>query len=280
MTKKNFVFVISLFALFAVDSAWANDTTGTSVGIAAVSYVDRALEPYATKTELENAKPGTATDTAAGLTKLYNNSGAQEDGTMTQKAITNQLANRLPVDGTAAKATADAEGNVITTTYATKTELAGKQDDLVPDTNIKGAGSVTVTEADGVITVTGGTPGTATDTAAGLTKLYNNTGAREDGTMTQKAITNQLANKQGVITDLEVIRSGAQAGATALQPGDVGELALIDVITDSDIADDAHIGMGKIDGLQEALAGKLSASDYGYIPTNENGTGEARIWVE
>ena len=250
MTKKNFVFVISLFALFAVDSAWANDTTGTSVGIAAVSYVDRALEPYATKTELENAKPGTATDTAAGLTKLYNNSGAQEDGTMTQKAITNQLANRLPVDGTAAKATADAEGNVITTTYATKTELEGAK------------------------------PVAATDTAAGLTKLYNNTGAREDGTMTQKAITNQLANKQGVITDLEVIRSGAQAGATALQPGDVGELALIDVITDSDIADDAHIGMGKIDGLQEALAGKLSASDYGYIPTNENGTGEARIWVE
>ena len=201
MTKKNFVFVISLFALFAVDSAWANDTTGTSVGIAAVSYVDRALEPYATKTELENAKPVAATDKAAGLTKLYKNSGAGEDGTMTQKAITNQLANRLPVDGTAAKATADAEGNVITTTYATKTEL-------------------------------------------------------------------------------DAIRSGAEAGATALQPGDVGELALVDVITDSDIAADANIAMSKIDGLEDALDGKLSASDYGYIPTNENGTGEARIWVE
>ena len=37
------------------------------------------------------------------------------------------------LNGTATKATQDDEGNVITTTYATKTELSGKQDKLTLD---------------------------------------------------------------------------------------------------------------------------------------------------
>lgn len=265
MTKKNFAFMVSFFALFAVNSVLSNDVAqaaDNSVGIAAVSYVDRALESYATKKELAGKQ---------GTLKAGANITIAEDGTISATDTDTQVTVDSALSSTS---TNPVQNKVI------NTALAGKQDDLVPDTNIKGAGTVTVTEANGVITVTGGTPGTATDTVAGLMKLYNNTGTREDGTMTQKAISNQLVNKQGVIGDLADIRSGAQAGATALQPGDVGELALIDEITDSDIAADARIQMGKIDGLQEALQGKLSASDYGYIPTNENGTGEARIWVE
>lgn len=42
-----------------------------------------------------------------------------------------------PLTGTATRATADASGNTITTTYATKTAVAAKQDALVSGTNIK-----------------------------------------------------------------------------------------------------------------------------------------------
>ena len=44
----------------------------------------------------------------------------------TTEALTSGLAGKLDTGGTAAKATADAFGNVITTTYATKTELGAK----------------------------------------------------------------------------------------------------------------------------------------------------------
>lgn len=44
----------------------------------------------------------------------------------TTEALTSGLAGKLDAEGTAAKATADASGNVITTTYATKTELGAK----------------------------------------------------------------------------------------------------------------------------------------------------------
>ena len=44
----------------------------------------------------------------------------------TTEALTSGLEGKLDAEGTAAKATADASGNVITTTYATKTELGAK----------------------------------------------------------------------------------------------------------------------------------------------------------
>ena len=53
------------------------------------------------------------------------------------------------VDGTATKATQDADGNTITTTYATKTELTGKQDKLTFDTTPT-ANSTNPVTSDGV----------------------------------------------------------------------------------------------------------------------------------
>ena len=50
------------------------------------------------------------------------------DNYATTAALTSGLAGKLDTAGTAAKATADASGNVITTTYATKTELGEKAD--------------------------------------------------------------------------------------------------------------------------------------------------------
>lgn len=70
-------------------------------------------------------------------------------------------ANRFigPLTGTATRASADASGNGISSTYATKTEVAGKQDALVSGTNIKtvngtsllGSGDITIGGLSGTV---------------------------------------------------------------------------------------------------------------------------------
>jgi len=72
-----------------------------------------------------NTTYSTGTASTAGLTKLYTGTGSGTDGTMTQSAITTALNGKLGTSGTAAKATADASGNNIVDTYATKTALSG-----------------------------------------------------------------------------------------------------------------------------------------------------------
>ena len=64
-----------------------------------------------------------ATATLASTVRLYSTTGTATDGALTQAAITTALGNKLDANGTAAMATADDSGNVITSTYATKTEL-------------------------------------------------------------------------------------------------------------------------------------------------------------
>ena len=76
----------------------------------------------------------TGTSSVAGLTKLYTSSGSATDGTMTQNAINSALAGKLDASGTAVKATADASGNTITTTYATKSEVTTLNNDVVHKT--------------------------------------------------------------------------------------------------------------------------------------------------
>ena len=68
------------------------------------------------------------------------------------KVINTALAGKLSTTGTAAKATADASGNVITTTYATKTQLTAL------DSTVSGTGAVVtgVSQTDGKVTVTKG----------------------------------------------------------------------------------------------------------------------------
>jgi len=97
--------------------------------------------------------------------------------------------------GLAAQATKDGSGNVITTTYATKTELAGKQDKLVVNENITASNGVAIEQGqDGKLTIKGTG---ASSTAPGVLKLHNNvTGDDVDGTVTQYAIKTALADKQ------------------------------------------------------------------------------------
>lgn len=91
----------------------------------------------------------------------------------------------------ATKATQDSAGQQINTTYIKGLSVSGKT-----ITYTKGDGSTgTITTQD-----TNTTYSTGTSSALGLTKLYTGTGTATDGTITQKAITEQL-NKTAKIMD-------------------------------------------------------------------------------
>ena len=102
----------------------------------------------------------TASSSTLGGVKVDTALSSSSTNPVQNKAVYSALSGKLSTTGTAAKATADASGNNIVNTYATKTALseglAAKQETLAPGTNIKGSGSVTVTKGtDGVITVSG-----------------------------------------------------------------------------------------------------------------------------
>ena len=108
----------------------------------------------------------------------------------------------INVSGTAEKAKKDASGNVISSTYATKSEvesgLAGKQN-TIPDLGAIRSGAAK-----------GATAVQPADLAPYATKTEVDSG---------------LAGKQDKINDLSTIRSGAAKGATAVQPADLADYA-------------------------------------------------------
>ena len=216
-----------------------------------------------------NTTYSTGNATTSGLTKLYTATGSNTDGTMTQKAINDALAGKLSTSGTAAKATADASGNTITSTYATKSELtsglSGKQATLTTS-NIKGSGSVSVAISDGVITVSGTdnntTYGTGNATTSGLTKLYTGTGTNTDGTMTQNAIKSALDAKQGTLTaGSNITISNGTISATdtntTYSTGNATTSGLTKLYTATGSNTDGTMTQKAIN---DALAGKLSTS--------------------
>ena len=75
------------------------------------------LEPYTTNVP-------EATTSAKGIVQLEATPTASSTKALTSGGAKSALDNKLDKTGTAAKATADASGNTITSTYATKTELS------------------------------------------------------------------------------------------------------------------------------------------------------------
>ena len=125
------IFAVSIIAMAVVGNARAsivsqtNIVSGSNVSVDVPKSGTNAGKVVISATD---TKYDTGTATVSGTTKLYTGAGTATDGTMTQNAITTALNGKLSTTGTAAKATADASGNTITSTYATKTELDGKQD--------------------------------------------------------------------------------------------------------------------------------------------------------
>ena len=87
------------------------------------------LQPYT-----ENLP--TASTSTTGKVKLDSSPTSGSNNAITSGAVYTALSDKLDVDGTAAKATADANGNTITTTYATKTELSAVQNSIPSDSNM------------------------------------------------------------------------------------------------------------------------------------------------
>lgn len=127
------IFAVSIIAMAVVGNARAsivsqtNIVSGSNVSVTVPKFGNNAGKVVISATD---TKYDTGTATVSGTTKLYAGAGTATDGTLTQNAITTALNGKLSTTGTAAKATADAGGNVIADTYATKTELGGKQDKL------------------------------------------------------------------------------------------------------------------------------------------------------
>lgn len=76
--------------------------------------------------------PAASTSTA-GKVKLDLSPTSGSNNAITSGAVYTALSDKLSTTGTAAKATADANGDVISTTYATKTELTTVQNSIPAD---------------------------------------------------------------------------------------------------------------------------------------------------
>ena len=77
-----------------------------------------------------------ATTSNAGIVQLDNEPVANSNNAITSGAVYTALTDKLSTTGTAAKASADASGNNIADTYATKTELSTVQNGIPSDNNL------------------------------------------------------------------------------------------------------------------------------------------------
>ena len=191
---------------------------------------------------------------------------------------------KLDKTGTAARATADASGNVITTTYATKAEIA----DLATDENLakkqdKTDNTLETTNKTvvGAINEVRGTANTASSTATAAKSAASD--AQEDATQAladaaaaqraAEAAQSTADSKQDKLTGTiggsmqpVYLNNGTITAGTSL-----GTLATKSTVTNAEVADGA-LAQSKINGLATSLAAKLTTP-----PTSAKG--ESGLYV-
>ena len=127
-----------------------------------------------------------ATSNNFGVMKIYSTTGQNVDGTMTQKAISDAIANVYHYRGTVSTYSQLPTSNVMVgDVYNIETEDQSRS--IAAGDNVAWNGS-SWDNLSGLMTLP-----TASASKAGITKLYTASGSAIDGTMTQKAITD-LAN--------------------------------------------------------------------------------------
>ena len=116
--------VVSVGAAHAeiASKGYVDQQVGTKADAATVSSLQSTVSGH-------TSQIGTINDTIGGYGDIVTHDASEF---ATTGALTSGLAGKLDATGTAARATADASGNVITTTYATKAEIA----DLATDENL------------------------------------------------------------------------------------------------------------------------------------------------
>lgn len=198
-------------------------TSDNSLKIANTEFVNNKIAEIRGNTvdrnDLNNYVSKTGNDTITGLKTFNTDINTSDTSTIYWKTgnITVASINKTNYTGTSDKAVKDQNGNIINSTYATKTELNTKQNTLTFDTTPK-AGSTNPVTSGGiynaiktsgsisgdslaVVAKTGSytdlinTPSLATDSSLGFTKLYSSSGSRSDGTITQAGITELLSYK-------------------------------------------------------------------------------------
>ena len=161
------------------------------------------------------------------------------DGVMdapTTNAVYDALQGKLSTTGTAARATADAGGNVITTTYATKSEVNGK---LGTSLGSNAANKAVITNSSGGITSGTIATGMITDGAVTSGKIADATIATAD--IADNAVTSaKIANSTIVDADI--------SGSAAISQSKISGLT-------NDLAERQKLLAGGVDG-------KFYVADY------------------
>lgn len=198
-------------------------TSDNSLKIANTEFVNNKIAEIKGNTidrnDLNNYVSKTGNDTITGLKTFNTDINTSDTSTIYWKTGNTTVAsiNKTNYTGTSDKAVKDQNGNIINSTYATKTELNTKQNTLTFDTTpkagstnpvtsggiynaIKASGSISgdslaVVAKTGSYTDLINTPSLATDSSLGFTKLYSSSGSRSDGTITQAGITELLSYK-------------------------------------------------------------------------------------
>ena len=247
MIKSKGIFAVSFIAMMVVGGAYAN--------IASQGYVDQQIDTrapagdYATKTEL-NAKQNasTAVEVAAAGTAVgdathpvyVNASGV---ATKIDKVAAAETADTATSATSATKATQDASGNVITTTYATKTELNAKADaEDIPTVN------------NATLTIQKNGAAVATFTANSATAATAN--------ITVPTKTSELSNDSGFITAAALPEEYTLPAATAAALGGVKSGGDITVAADGAVTVNSATTADSATKATQDASGRVIADTY------------------
>ena len=257
--------------------------------VAAINEVAKEAADAATAASAADTKAGqaqTAADTAQGdvdaLEAVVNHETTGLAAAHT--AIDALESGKLDKTGTAARATADASGNVITTTYATKEEVADlptaanlalkqdKTDNSLATTSKTVVGAIN--EVRGTANAANTAAGAAQDAAdaaqADATKALADAATAQEAAETAQATADRKQDKLtgtiGGSMQPVYLNNGTITAGTAL-----GSLATKSTVTNSEVADGA-LAQSKINGLATSLAAKLTTP-----PTSAKG--ESGLYV-
>ena len=142
-----------------------------------------------------------------------------------------------------------------------------KQDQLVTSgagANLVGAGTVSISESNGVITVTGATPADASASTAGVAKLYSGIGSNTDGSMTQASITTALADKANA-SDLTTLSNKVGSGTLTSTIGNTAVSDVVSAINALEAKTDGQAGSEEVANIQEILTGDPEDPDDGLV---------------
>ena len=186
--------VVSVGAAHAeiASKGYVDQQVGTKADAATVSSLQGTVSGHTTQI-------GTINDTIGGYGDIVTHDASEF---ATTGALTSGLAGKLDTTGTAARATADADGNAITTTYATKAEIA----DLATDENL----ALKQDKTDNTLETTSKTVVGAINEVRGTANTASST-----ATAAQSAASAAQADATQALEDAATAQSAAKAAQTA-----------------------------------------------------------------